>query len=221
MSWTARAEILERLRTARAVDAAPVTVPREYRGPGAPPPLEPTSGDREPGDLSRLLAGRLADYGAVVRHGRAADAPALIARSLRACAARRVVVPPGTPAAWAAAVPEPLPDQPRLDVTDLAAADAVITTVAVAIAQTGTLVLDHGPGQGRRELTLVPDVHLALVTRERIVAGVPDAVAAVDPRVPLTWISGPSATSDIELDRVQGVHGPRRLVVILLDDPAS
>ena len=124
------------------------------------------------------------------------------------------------PAGWVAAVPEPRPDRPRLGAAELAATDAVITTVAVAIAQTGTLVLDHGPGQGRRALTFVPDVHLALVTPERIVAAVPDAVAAVDPRVPLTWISGPSATSDIELDRVQGVHGPRRLVVILLDGTA-
>jgi L-lactate dehydrogenase complex protein LldG len=224
VSGTARAEILARLRAARAAGPASVTVPREYRGPaagpGTSPPGDPVPADLGPGGLSRLLAGRLADYGAVVRHGRIADAPALIVRALRACAARRVVVPPGLPAAWAAAVPEALPDQPRLSVAELAAADAVITTVAAAIAQTGTLVLDHGPGQGRRALTLLPDVHLALVARERIVAAVPDAVAAVDPRVPLTWISGPSATSDIELDRVQGVHGPRRLVVILLEDPA-
>lgn len=95
--------------------------------------------------------------------------------------------------------------------------DAVITSVTVAIAQTGTLVLDHGPGQGRRELTLIPDVHLALVSRERIVAAVPDAVAALEPLSSLTWVSGPSATSDIELNRVQGVHGPHTLIVVILD----
>jgi len=198
MSPTARVEILRRLRDAGAARSAMVAVPREYRGPGVPPPHEPARGAREPGDLPRLLAGRLTDYGAMVRHGRVTDAPALIARALRASAARHVVVPDGLPAEWAAAAPDPLPDRPRLDIAELAAADAVITTVTVAIAQTGTLVLDHRPGQGRRELTLVPDVHLALVTRERIVAAVPDAVAAVDPLVPLTWISGSSATSDIE-----------------------
>lgn len=94
----------------------------------------------------------------------------------------------------------------------------MITSVTVAIAQTGTLVLDHGPGQGRRELTLIPDVHLAVVAHERIVAAVPDAVAALDPLSPLTWVSGPGATSDIELKRVQGVHGPRTLIVIVLDN---
>jgi L-lactate dehydrogenase complex protein LldG len=80
-----------------------------------------------------------------------------------------------------------------------------------------TLVLDHGPGQGRRELTLIPDLHVAVVPAQRIVAAVPDAVAVMDPAAPLTWISGPSATSDIELNRVQGVHGPRTLAVIILE----
>jgi L-lactate dehydrogenase complex protein LldG len=216
MSATARAEILKHLRAARRAGPGAVTIPRDYRGSDASPGVESPSGS-----LARLLADRLADYGATVRHGPPTEAAGLIAGALHACAARRVVVPSGLPADWAAAVPQPLADQPRLDIAKLATADAVVTTVAVAIAQTGTLVLDHGPGQGRRVLTLVPDVHIALVTAERIVAAVPQAVAAVDPRVPLTWVSGPSATSDIELNRIQGVHGPRRLAVILLDGPTS
>jgi L-lactate utilization protein LutC len=129
------------------------------------------------------------------------------------------VVPPGLPEDL---VPEGpwsrLADVPALTVGQLDAADAVITTVAVAIAVTGTVTLDHGQGQGRRVLTLLPDQHICVVREDQIVPDVPEALRLLDPYRPLTLISGPSATSDIELDRVEGVHGPRTLDIVVVGD---
>ncbi|MBX5442808.1 MAG: LUD domain-containing protein [Solirubrobacteraceae bacterium] len=160
----------------------------------------------------------MADYRAAVTRGAAGDAAiaAAVAEALGRHAARRVVVPPGLPVAWLPPGIEALADDPPLDHDAIAAADGVLTGCALAIAQTGTIVLDHTAGQGRRALTLLPDLHVCVVRADQVVADVPDAIAALgDRRRPVTFVSGPSATSDIELNRVEGVHGPRRLEVVL------
>ncbi|WP_449063228.1 LutC/YkgG family protein [Planomonospora algeriensis] len=168
-----------------------------------------------------LFAERVADYRAVVHVVGPGEAAGVITAALARRAAERVVVPEGLPEEWAHAVRAHLGDRavgddPPLSAAELDTVCGVVTGCAAGIAETGTIVLDTGPGQGRRALTLVPDYHLCLVRAGQIVPGVPEAVAALDPARPLTWISGPSATSDIELDRVEGVHGPRTLEVVVV-----
>jgi L-lactate dehydrogenase complex protein LldG len=206
-----REEILRRIRAATADITSPPDIPRRYQSAGSP------AGRTDDG-LADRFAERAGDYRATVRRCRAADAAQVIADAVAARAARRIGVPQGFPAEWSALLPDPVPDEPPLDVAALDSLDGVVTTCAVAIAETGTIVLDTGPGQGSRAFTLVPDYHLAVVRTGQIVAAVPDAVAALDPARPLTWISGPSATSDIELSRVEGVHGPRTLDIVIVAD---
>ncbi|MFH9954072.1 lactate utilization protein C [Streptomyces roseolus] len=208
MSQNSRERILARIRS--AVDGAPEApeVPRAYLARHAPD---------DPDAVLDLLHENLADYRAHVHRTDGAGLPALIGRLLEERGARTVVVPDGLPAEWPAAwAAEPVPDT-GLTPAGLDAVDAVVTGCALAVAETGTIVLDGGPGQGRRALTLVPDLHVCVVRApEQVVASVPEALPRLDPRRPLTWISGPSATSDIELDRVEGVHGPRRLDVVIV-----
>ncbi|HZC74307.1 MAG TPA: LUD domain-containing protein [Jatrophihabitans sp.] len=198
---SARDEMLSRIRGALADRPMPAPVTRNYRSAGT-----------AAGDVA-VFAARVEDYRAAVHERTTVDA-VLAGRGIG-----RIVVPDGFPDAWLPSVDSEveLVREP-VDVATLDAVSAVVTTCAIAVAETGTIVLDHGPGQGPRALTLVPDYHLAVVRHDQVVAGVPDAVAALDPSRPLTWISGPSATSDIELNRVEGVHGPRTLDVLLIAD---
>jgi L-lactate dehydrogenase complex protein LldG len=194
---SAREEILARVRAATA-GAASVPAPAPVRA------ADPASGAA----LLDLFAERVADYRAVVERCRPAELPARVAAAVES---RVVVVPEGL----GLEVPGATVDT-GLTALELDEVDAVVTEAAVGVAETGTIVLDHGPGQGRRALTLVPDRHVCVVRADQVVPDVPDAVALLDPLRPQTWISGPSATSDIELDRVEGVHGPRSLHVILV-----
>ena len=206
----ARAEVLQRIRGALGHGAAVPEVPRDYLGAGDPAP----SG----GDVVELFCERCADYRATVRRVNEQELPAAVAAACAERGVRRLVTPPGGPTALEGI--ELVADDPPLGARELDGFDGVLTGCALAIAETGTIVLDSGARSGRRAITLVPDYHACVVEAGHIVPGIPDAVAllaeaAADGR-PVTLVSGPSATSDIELDRVEGVHGPRTLDVFVV-----
>ena len=202
---TARDDVLGRIRRARA-GAELVEPARDYR----------QDGDHAPGSAAvlDLLEDRLVDYRAAVRRTDEAGLRAAVADALAATGADGpVLLPTGLPPAWA---PEGRADDPALTTTELDGFAAVVTACRVACAETGTIVLDGAPDQGRRAITLVPDVHVCVIRTDQVVQTVPEMMARLEPTRPTTFISGPSATSDIELDRVEGVHGPRTLTVVLL-----
>ncbi|MFC9294718.1 lactate utilization protein C [Streptomyces sp. NPDC057011] len=206
---TSRDRILARIRRAVPDPGPDVAVPRDYLR---------VHGARTPAESADLLAANLAEYRAKVHRTDEDGLPGLLARLLSERGSATVLVPPALPPHWLAdAHPARVPDRAASTPYELDAVDSVVTGCALAIAETGTIVLDGGPEQGRRRITLVPDHHICVVrVPGQVVDSVPQALERLDPTRPLTWISGPSATSDIELDRVEGVHGPRTLEVILL-----
>jgi L-lactate dehydrogenase complex protein LldG len=207
---SARDEVLSRIRTALGEDRAPVPdITRDYR----------LSDGRNPGDpaLPDLLVDRLEDYKATVVRCGPDEIAATVTGALRTALGEhdpaRVVVAPGVPSDWRPDGAVEDDGRPAVALADYA---ATLTGVSVAIAETGTLVLDGSPRSGRRALSLLPDCLVCVVDAAQVVGSVPEGLAVLDPVAPLTMISGPSATSDIELQRVEGVHGPRTLVVVLV-----
>jgi iron-sulfur cluster protein len=205
----ARGAILARIREALEDRPAPPEVPRGYRQ---------TSDEPRPSVIARF-SDRVGEYRATVRSATRDELKTVIGQMCGDAGAERLAVPRDLPDEWKAERIELVPDD-GLSAHALDALDGALTGCALAIAETGTIVLDGGRAQGRRALTLVPDYHLCVVEADAIVATVPEAVRSLEPAVrdgrPLTFISGPSATSDIELNRVEGVHGPRTLHVVVL-----
>jgi L-lactate dehydrogenase complex protein LldG len=211
----AREEVLARIADAHRAAPPPnlryEDISREYR----------TTSDSSAEMLTELLIDRLVDYRALVRQCSVDDLGATVAHALAERGADTVAAAAGLDPSWTSnlsvAVPtDGLSEDDQLSVSELDGLDGVITSCAVAIAETGTLILDGSAGQGRRVITLIPDYHLCVVFVEQIVPDVPQALARLEATRPLTMISGPSATSDIELNRVEGVHGPRTLEVIIV-----
>ncbi|MFJ9712191.1 lactate utilization protein C [Streptomyces sp. NPDC101234] len=182
-------------------------------------------GERSVEETVELLAENLADYRAIVHRCTEGELAVVVGRLLAERGAKKVVTPAGLSVDWLAATDaEQVPDHAESTPAELDRVDSVVTGCAVAVAETGTIVLDGGPDQGRRRITLVPDHHICVVrVPDQVVSSVPQALDRLDPTRPSTWISGPSATSDIELDRVEGVHGPRTLEVVLVsgDRPSA
>lgn len=218
----ARAEILRRVRTALAdvpSDEHPqdVHVPRTYAHAGGSQNSEAGTVAAGQGRVAELMM-RIEDYRASAHLVGEQEVAGAIGAALQRRAARHIAVPDDLPPAWLTEVDAEVSAAQTLNHPGLGALDGVVTSCAVAIAATGTIVLDGDAGQGRRELTLLPDYHLCVVRADQVVASVAHAVARLAPQRPLTWISGPSATSDIEMHRVEGVHGPRTLEVLIVND---
>ncbi len=203
----ARDAVLARVRYALGPGSRQTTVPREYR----------REGQLDAGGRIELLCERVADYRAEVRRVSSAELPAAILAALTERGATRVGIPTGLPADWRVPGLEFVEDV-GLSPAELDGLDGVLTGCTLAIAETGTLVLTASPAEGRRALTLVPDLHVCVLDEAQVVELVPEAIAALGELKtrPSTLISGPSATSDIELSRVEGVHGPRTLVVVVV-----
>ncbi|WP_277244903.1 LutC/YkgG family protein [Micrococcus terreus] len=212
MSTEAKTEILARIRRALADQPTAPTVKRTYR----------TVSERPAAEVLEMLEDRLIDYKATVHHENVDTLPARITELLGSSA--RYVVPAGLDPSWLPAdtgtlqmIRESTDERGQvLGVRELNAVDAVVTSSTVSCAETGTIFLTARPDEGRRAISLVPDHHICVVPAASVVELIPEALARVEPTAPITMISGPSATSDIELERVEGVHGPRRLDVILL-----
>jgi L-lactate dehydrogenase complex protein LldG len=211
----AREEVLARIADAHRAAPPPnlryEDISREYR----------TTSDSSAEMLTELLIDRLVDYRALVRQCSVDDLGATVAHALAERGADTVAAAAGLDPSWTsnlsvAVLTDGLSEDDQLSVSELDGVDGVITSCAVAIAETGTLILDGSAGQGRRVITLIPDYHLCVVFVDQIVPDVPQALARLEATRPLTMISGPSATSDIELNRVEGVHGPRTLEVIIV-----
>jgi L-lactate dehydrogenase complex protein LldF len=222
----ARADVLHRIREALR-DAAPGDIPRDYR----------TEDAREGDEIVDLFAERVAEYRATVHRVRESEVAEVVERIARDAGAKRIGIPADLPSEWRPGGGAPqsesggfrgesaggarieLVEDDSLSVPQLDELDGALTGCAVAIAEAGAFVLDAGPGQGRRALSLVPDLHVCVIREDQVVGLVPEAVARLEEAVragrPLTFVAGPSATSDIELDRVEGVHGPRVLHVVV------
>jgi L-lactate dehydrogenase complex protein LldG len=213
VSPTARDEILARIERARPGAPTALSVPRRYRRDGTL--------DHE--QRVELFCRRVGDYRATVRRADSSEIPAACDDICSSRGARTIVVPCGLPAAWRPRAVDLVEGDP-VTARELDAVDGVLTGCTVAIAETGTIVLTGSAHEGRRAITLIPDLHICVVTESQIVELVPEALELIArenlERRPLTLISGPSATSDIELSRVEGVHGPRTLFILVAKEPS-
>jgi L-lactate dehydrogenase complex protein LldG len=210
----ARTEILRRIRAATGAPQQPAAIDAEWQSLRRAYKTH-ASIDREA--LLHQLEDRLRDYDAGVYRTSAAGLRDLIATILAERHKSRLAIPTGVPTAWLPEGPTFLQDT-REDIALIDACDGVLTSATLAIAETGTIILQDAPGQGRRAVTLLPDYHLCIVDTSSVVQTVPEAIARLHPTAHLatTFFSGPSATADIEMTRIKGVHGPRFVDVILL-----